>query len=35
DHTPTMFVTVGKAIKAAWPRGKQLSMDEVVIQNKF
>jgi hypothetical protein len=30
-----MFVTVGKAAKEAWPRGGQLSMDEVVIQNKF
>ena len=35
DHIPTMFVTVGKAAKKAWPRGGQLSMDEVVIQNKF
>ena len=35
DHMPTMFVTVGKAAKEAWPRGGQLSMDEVVIQNKF
>lgn len=35
DHIPTMFVTVGKGIKAAWPRGGQLAMDEVVIRNKF
>ncbi len=35
DHTPTMFVTVGKAIKEAWPRGGQLSIDEVLIKNKF
>lgn len=35
DHTPAMFVTVGKSIKGAWPRGGQLAMDEVVIQNKF
>jgi nitroreductase len=35
DHTPAMFVTVGKSIKGAWPRGGQLTMDEVVIQNKF
>jgi len=35
DHIPTMFVTVGKAAKEAWPRGGQLAMDEVVIQNKF
>jgi nitroreductase len=35
DHIPTMFVTVGKGIKDAWPRGGQLPMDEVVIRNKF
>ncbi|MGZ8258084.1 MAG: nitroreductase family protein [Methylotenera sp.] len=35
DHTPAMFVTVGKAIKEASPRGGQLVMNEVVIQNKF
>ena len=35
DHTPTMFITVGKAIKEAAPRAGQLSFDEVVIYNKF
>ncbi|MDD2834404.1 MAG: nitroreductase family protein [Methylotenera sp.] len=35
DHIPTMFVVVGKALKAAQPRGGQLSMDEVVVYNKF
>ena len=35
DHTPTMFITVGKAIKAAAPRAGQLDMNEVVIYNKF
>lgn len=35
DHTPAMFVTVGKAIKVAQPRAGQLLMDEVVIFNKF
>jgi len=35
DHIPTMFVTVGKGIKDAWPRGGQLAIDEVVIQNTF
>ena len=35
DHIPTMFVTVGKGIKEAWPRGGQLAMEEVVIKNKF
>ena len=31
----TMFVTVGKGIKEAWPRGGQLGIDEVLIKNKF
>ena len=35
DHIPTMFVTVGKGIKEAWPRGGQLAIDEVIIRNKF
>lgn len=35
DHTPVMFVVVGKAQKPAQPRGGQLNMDEVVIYNKF
>ena len=35
DHIPTMFVTVGKGIKEAWPRSGQLPMHEVVIKNKF
>lgn len=35
DHTPAMFVTVGKGIKDAWPRGGQLAMSEVVIENQF
>ena len=35
DHTPAMFVVVGKAFKEAPERGGQLTMDEVVIQNKF
>jgi nitroreductase len=35
DHIPTMFVVVGKALKEAQPRGGQLSMDEVVIYNRF
>jgi nitroreductase len=35
DHTPTMFITVGKAIKPAMPRAGQLDMSEVVIYNKF
>ena len=35
DHTPAMFITVGKAIKEAAPRAGQLDMNEVVIYNKF
>ncbi len=35
DHTPVMFVVVGKAAKEAQPRGGQLKIDEVVIYNKF
>ncbi len=35
DHTPAMFVVVGKALEPARPRAGQLNMDEVVIYNKF
>jgi nitroreductase len=35
DHAPAMFVCIGKGIKEPWPRGGQLSLDEVVIQNQF
>ncbi len=35
DHTTVMLITVGKAIKPAWPRPGQLSYDEVVINNRF
>ncbi|PKO24617.1 MAG: nitroreductase family protein [Betaproteobacteria bacterium HGW-Betaproteobacteria-8] len=35
NHTPAMFVVVGKALQPAMPRGGQLPMDEVVIRNKF
>jgi nitroreductase len=35
DHTPAMYVAIGKGLKEPWPRGGQLSMNEVVIQNKF
>lgn len=35
DHTPAMYVVVGKGIKDAWPRGGQLAMDEVIVVNKF
>ena len=35
DHTPAMFVVVGKALKEAQPRAGQLDFNEVVIRNKF
>jgi len=35
DHTPVMFVVVGKAAKEAQPRGGQLKMEEVVVYNRF
>lgn len=35
DHTPVMFVVVGKALEAAKPRSGQLPMSEVVIYNQF
>jgi nitroreductase len=35
DHTPAMFVVVGKALKPASVRGGQLAMNEVVINNTF
>jgi nitroreductase len=35
DHTPAMFVAIGKGIREAYPRGGPLPMNEVVIQNRF
>lgn len=35
NHVVTMFVAIGKGIKDPWPRGGQLPMSEVVIQNRF
>ena len=35
DHTPAMYVAIGKGTKEAWPRGGQVPMDEVVIRDKF
>lgn len=35
DHTPAMYVAIGKGIKEPWPKGGQLPMNEVIIQNKF
>lgn len=35
DVIPVIMITVGKALKPAWPRSGQLSYDEVVIRDKF
>lgn len=35
DHVPAMYVAIGKGIKEPWPRGGQLSMNEVVIRDTF
>lgn len=35
DHLTTMFVTVGKSLEAARPRGGQLAMEEVVFKDRF
>lgn len=35
DHVIAMFVAVGKALAPAHPRGGQLALDEVVINNQF
>ena len=35
DHVITMFVVIGKGIKEAWPKPGQLSLDDVIIQNRF
>lgn len=35
DHVIAMYVAIGKGIKDPWPRGGQLPMSDVVIQNTF
>lgn len=35
DHVVAMFVAIGKGIKPTWPRGGQLTMDEVVKVDGF
>ncbi|HCK05052.1 MAG TPA: nitroreductase family protein, partial [Flavobacteriaceae bacterium] len=35
DHTPAMFVAIGRSIQEPWPRPGQLSVDEVVKYNQF
>jgi len=35
DHVVAMFVVIGKAKKDAWPRGGQLAMEEIVVNDRF
>jgi nitroreductase len=35
DHVIAMFVAIGKVLSPAHPRGGQLALSEVLIQNKF
>ncbi len=35
DHVIAMFVAIGKGTKEAWPRPGQVSLDDVVVKNKF
>ncbi len=35
NHVVAMFVAIGKKTREAWPRGGQLPMSEVVIENRF
>lgn len=35
DHVISMFVAIGKQIREPWPRGGQLPMSEVVIDDRF
>ena len=35
DHVISFMVAVGKAMKPAWPKGGQLDLAEVVVENHF
>lgn len=35
DHVVTMFVVIGKGVQEPMPRGGQLAMSEVVIEDRF
>lgn len=35
DHVIALMLAVGKATSPAWPRGGQLSLDQVLIENTF
>jgi len=35
DHVIAMFVAIGKGVREPWPRGGQLPLCEVVVENRF
>lgn len=35
DHVITMMLAIGRAIAPPWTRGGQLTLDEVVVRNRF
>lgn len=35
DHVVGMMIVVGKAVKSAWPKPGQLTLDEVLIRDRF
>jgi len=35
DHVISMYVAIGKKTQEAWPRGGQLRLEELLIQDTF
>jgi hypothetical protein len=35
DHVIGFMITIGKAVKQAWPKPGQLPLSDVVIQDRF
>ena len=35
DHVIGFMISVGKQVKAAWPKPVQLSLEQVVISDRF
>lgn len=35
DHVITMLLAIGKATAAPWPRTGQVSLSDVMIENRF
>lgn len=35
DHAIAFMVAIGKGVKAPWPRGGQLPLSEVMVENRF